>query len=221
MTARIAAAVDDLSGGRLILGLGAGWQDREHSNFSFDLLDLKDRFQRFDEGVQIVVRLLRDPKPLSFAGRHYQMKDAVVLPRPTRLGGPPILIGGNGANRTLGLTARYADVWNAVYVPPTRFAALSQSLSERVRKAGRDPRRVERTLMTGVAFGRTDAEVTTALRGRDAEQFRARGGVVGTSAAVVDQLGAFAAAGVECIMLQWLDLDALDRLEALAHAAKV
>ena len=75
--------------------------------------------------------------------------------------------------------------------------------------------------MTGAAFGRTDAEVATALRGRDADQFRARGGVVGTAAAVVDQLGAFAAAGVECVMLQWLDLDALDRLEALAKAVNV
>jgi F420-dependent oxidoreductase-like protein len=221
MTARMAAAVDDLSGGRLVLGLGAGWQDREHANFSFDLMDLRGRFRRFDEGVQLVVRLLRDPSPVTFAGRHYQMRDAVVLPRPARAGGPPILIGGNGANRTLGLTARYADVWNAVYVPPVRFAALSQSLTEKVQKAGRDPRRVRRTLMTGVAFGRTDSEVTEALRGRDAGQFQGRGGVVGTATAVADQLGAFAAAGVECVMLQWLDLDALDRLEALARVAKV
>jgi F420-dependent oxidoreductase-like protein len=221
MTARMAAAVDDLSGGRLVLGLGAGWQDREHRNFGFDLLDLRGRFRRFDEGIQIVMRLLRDPNPVTFAGRHYHMQDAVVLPRPNRPGGPPILIGGNGANRTLGLTARYGDVWNAVSVPPSRFAALSQSLTEKVQKAGRDPRRIRRTLMTPVAFGRTNPELATALRGRDPDQLQARGGVVGTPSAVVDQLGAFAAAGVECVMLQWLDLDALDRLEGLAKVLKV
>jgi F420-dependent oxidoreductase-like protein len=221
MTARMAAAVDDLSGGRLVLGLGAGWQEREHTNFDFDLLDLRGRFRRFDEGMQVVVRLLRDPDPVTFAGHYYTMRDAVVLPRPARAGGPPILIGGNGANRTLALTARHADVWNAVYVPPARFAALNQSLTERLRRAGRDPLRVRRTLMTGLAFGRTDVELAAALRGRDAAQLQSRGGVVGTPAAVTDQLGAFAAAGVECVMLQWLDLDDLDRLEALARLLKV
>jgi F420-dependent oxidoreductase-like protein len=221
MTARMAAAVDDLSAGRLVLGLGAGWQEREHTNFDFDLLDLGARFQRFEEGVQVVTRLLRDADPVTFSGRHYQMRDAVVLPRPARAGGPPILIGGNGPNRTLRLAARHAEVWNAVFVTPARFVELNRRLTDLTRQAGRDPGRVRRTLMTGLAFGRTDAELSAALRGRDAEALRARGAIVGTQAAVVEQVAAFAAAGVECVMLQWLDLDDLDRLEALAKVLQV
>jgi F420-dependent oxidoreductase-like protein len=221
MTARMAAAIDDLSGGRLVVGLGAGWQEREHTNFDFDLLDLGARFQRFEEGVQVVTRLLRDADPVTFSGRHYQMRDAVVLPRPARAGGPPILIGGNGPNRTLRLAARHAEVWNAVFVTPARFVELNRRLTDLTRQAGRDPGRVRRTLMTGLAFGRTDAELSAALRGRDAEALRARGAIVGTQAAVVEQVAAFAAAGVECVMLQWLDLDDLDRLEALAKVLQV
>jgi F420-dependent oxidoreductase-like protein len=221
MTARMASAVNDLSGGRLVLGLGAGWQEREHTNFDFDLLDLGARFQRFEEGVQVVTRLLRDAGPVTFSGRHYQMRDAVVLPRPARAGGPPILIGGNGPNRTLRLAARHAEVWNAVFVTPARFVELNRRLTDLTRQVGRDPGRLRRTLMTGLAFGRTDAELSAALRGRDAEALRARGAIVGTQAAVVEQVAAFAAAGVECVMLQWLDLDDLDRLEALARVLQV
>ncbi len=82
MTARMAAAVDDLSDGRLILGLGAGWQEREHHNYSWDLLDVPARFTRFEEGVQIIKHLLQDDEPLDFAGEYYQLQEAVALPRP-------------------------------------------------------------------------------------------------------------------------------------------
>lgn len=216
LTARMAAAVDDLSGGRLQLGLGAGWQEREHTNFGMDLLELRPRFQRFEEYLEVVTRLLRDAAPVSFSGQFYQLRDAVVLPRPQRPGGPPIIIGGNGPQRTLPLTARYADEWNAVFVPPARFAELSAQLDGLIALNGREPGSVRRSLMTGCFFGRDEAAVTAALGARDRQALTERGVVVGTADAVIEQLGRYKAAGVQQIMLQWLNLDDLDGVEQLA-----
>ncbi len=219
-TARMAAAVDDLSGGRLTLGMGAGWQEREHVLFGFPLLDLRERFARFEESLEVATCLLRSDEPVTFAGRYYRLQGALLLPRPRRPGGPPILVGGNGARRTLPLAARYAAEWNATFQTPESFGALSRRLDGLLRAQGRDPSSVRRSLMTGVVFGSTEGEVRRKLeqRGRTVEQLRDRGVVVGTPAEVVDQLTAFARAGVQRVMLQWLDLDDLQGLEALAGA---
>lgn len=218
MTARMAAAVDDLSGGRLTLGLGAGWQDREHANFGFDLLDMRGRFARFAEALEVVCLLMQGDQPSSFTGMFYRLHDAILLPRPQRPGGPPILIGGNGMQRTLPLAARYASEWNATFSPPARFAERNSRLTALLQKRGRQPGSVRRSMMTGLVFGRTDAEVQQNLKGRSEAQLRERGVIVGTPAAVVDQLAPLASAGVQRIMLQWLNLDDLDGLEALARA---
>ncbi len=220
-TARMAKDVDDLSGGRLVLGVGAGWQEREHRMFGFALLPVADRFARFAEGVQVVRQLLRSDTPVTFHGRFYRLEEAVLLPRPQRPGGPPLLIGGNGERRTLPLVARFADEWNAVYIPPARFAALNRRLDALLAAEGRRREDVRRSLMTGLVFGRTDQELRERLRGRDPDTLRACGVIVGTPATVTEQLRAFAEAGVQRIMLQWLDLDDLDGLEALARAVGV
>lgn len=216
MTARMAAAVDDLSGGRLQLGLGAGWQEREHTMFGFDLLEVAPRFQRFREGLEVVTRLLRSDTPVTWIGEYYQLREAILLPRPQRPGGPPIVIGGNGEQRTLPLTARYADEWNAVFVPPARFAELNAKLDSLLDAAGRPREAVRRTLMIGSVFGRDEQEVERLLAGRDRQQLRARGILVGVADEIVEQIQAFAAVGVQRIMVQWLDLDDLDRLESFA-----
>ena len=223
MTARMAAAVDDLSNGRLILGLGAGWQEREHQNFGWDLLPLPERFQRFEEGLQVITRLLQSDKDIDFQGRYYQLHQAILLPRPQRPGGPPILIGGNGPTRTLPLVARYANEWNAVYIPADEFNRLNQILDNLLRACGRTPGSVRRSLMTGCVFGRTPDEVDdkVALRTKNqqtSKELRQRGLIVGTGAEIVEQCRDYAAAGVERIMLQWLDLDDIAGLEALADA---
>ncbi|MGQ9876903.1 MAG: LLM class F420-dependent oxidoreductase [Chloroflexus sp.] len=216
MTARMAAAVDDLSGGRLQLGLGAGWQKREHTMFGFDLLEVALRFQRFREGLEVVTRLLRSDTPVTWIGEYYQLREAILLPRPQRPGGPPIVIGGNGEQRTLPLTARYADEWNAVFVPPSRFAELNAKLDNLLDATGRPREAVRRTLMIGSVFGRDEQEVERLLAGRDRRQLRARGILVGIADEIVEQIQAFAAVGVQRIMVQWLDLDDLDRLESFA-----
>ncbi len=121
MTARMACAVDDLASGRMTLGVGAGWQEREHTRYGFDLLDVRRRFTRFAEALEVITRLLQSEQPVSFGGKFFKVHEAVLLPRPQRPGGPPILVGGNGVQRTLALAARHAQEWNATFLPPARF----------------------------------------------------------------------------------------------------
>jgi F420-dependent oxidoreductase-like protein len=221
MLARLAAAVDDLSGGRLTLGLGAGWQEREHHLFGLDLLNTKERFVRFDEGLEVVTRLLRSDAPVSFDGKYFQLREATLLPRPARPHGPSILIGGNGEKLTLPLAARYADEWNAVYLTAGDFARRNSLLDELLVERGRDPKSVRRSMMTGLRFGRTQEELDNELaRGsHPAEELRKRGLIVGAGKEILKQLDELEKAGLQRIMLQWLDLDDLEGLEALAKAA--
>src|SRR5688500_2482014 len=198
-----AAAVDDLSGGRLRLGLGAGWQEREHRSFGFDLMDVAGRFARLEEALQVVTLLLRSDEPVDFAGRFYHLEDALLRPRPARPGGPPIVIGGNGPKRTLPLAARYADEWNGVFVTAARFAELSGRLDELVAGTGRQLRDVRRTLMTGVVIGRTEQDAVAKVDG-DVEAMRERGVLIGSPEQIVDGLGKLAEAGVQRVMAQWL-----------------
>jgi len=222
LTARMAAAVDDLSGGRLILGLGAGWQEREHTNFGWDLLEVNERFKRFEEGVEVITRLLRSDVPVSFQGEYYSLKDAILLPRPERKDGPPILIGGNGKRRTLPLVARYASEWNALFISASEYARLSDILDEFLIGQGRSPKEVRRSLMTGCVFGRHRAEVDRAVKvrtlgKRTPANLRNRGHIVGTTTEILEQLEKLEKVGVQRIMLQWLDLDDIAGLEAMAE----
>jgi F420-dependent oxidoreductase-like protein len=220
-TARMGKDVDELSGGRLILGVGAGWQEREHRNFGYDLLDKPRRFRRFQEGLEVIVRLLRSDEPVSFDGEFYRLHEAVLLPRPSRRNRPPILIGGNGLQRTLALAARYADEWNGVLVPPEKFAELNARLDRLLAKNGRELGQVRRSLMTGIVWGRDSAETRQKLaaRGGDATKLRERGILVGGPGEVKEQLARLAQVGVQRLMVQWMDLDDLEGLEGLARAA--
>jgi F420-dependent oxidoreductase-like protein len=223
MTARMAAAVDDLSGGRLVLGLGAGWQEREHANYGWDLLDMDGRFARFEEGLEVITRLLHSDAPVDFSGVYYQVKEGIQLPRPSRPGGPPILIGGNGQRRTLPLVARFAAEWNAVYILPDEFSRLNAELDGLVQQYGREPAQVRRSMMTGCVFGRDRAEVErkveTRTQGkRTVQDLRQHGVIAGTPTEFREQLAILEQAGVQRAMLQWLDLDDLAGLEAMAGA---
>ena len=218
ITAWQASTVDNLAGGRLRLGVGAGWQEREHEAHGFELLETELRFARFEEGLEVITRLLRNDGPISFDGEFYQLRDAVLKPRSPRPDGPPIVIGGNGPKRTLPLAARYADEWNAVVLTPDRFAELSSRLDELLREAGRQPDQVRRTLMTRAIFGRTDTDVERKLDGKSADEMRERGVIVGTGSEVAEQLGRLDEAGVQRVMLQWLETDDIDGIEDLAES---
>jgi F420-dependent oxidoreductase-like protein len=215
ITAWQASSVDSLAGGRLRLGVGAGWQEREHDSFGFDLLDTDRRFARFEEGLEVVTRLLRSERPVSFAGEFYRLDGAFLMPRSPRPGGIPIVIGGNGPRRTLPLAARHADEWNAVFVTADRFADLDARLDRLLREAGRLPGEVRRTLMTRAVFGRTQAEVDRKLDGVSREELE-DAVIAGTAGEFVDRLGRLSEAGVQRVMLQWLEPDDLDGLEAMS-----
>ena len=217
VTAWQASAVDNLAGGRLRLGLGAGWQEREHEAFGFDLLDTNRRFARFGEGLEVVTRLLKGDGPVFFDGEFYRLRDAALSPRSPRPGGPPVVIGGNGPRRTLPLVARYADEWNAVFVTPDRFAELNARLDGLLQETGRPPGGVRRTLMTRAIFGRTDVDVDRKLDGASREGLDPAV-IAGTADEFVERLGRLSEAGVERVMLQWLEADDVDGLEAMSHS---
>jgi F420-dependent oxidoreductase-like protein len=215
ITAWQASTVDNLAGGRLRLGLGAGWNEWEHGTFGFDVLDTDRRFARFEEGLEVVTRLLRNGEPVSFDGEFYQLGDALLLPRSPRPTGTPVVVGGNGVKRTLPLAARYADEWNAVFLKAEAFEELNSRLDGLVREAGRAPEQVRRTLMTRVVFGRTEAEVDHKLDG-DSRHHLPAAVLAGTPGEIVDRLGRLSEAGVQRVMLQWLEVDDIDSLEAMA-----
>ena len=219
-TVRQAAAVDDLSGGRLVLGLGAGWMVREHEMFGYDLLDVRSRLDRFEEGLEVITGLLDSDEQVTFDGDYYHFHDAVLLPRPQRPGGPPILIGGTGRKRTLPLVARFADEWNAVSTTLDTFYELNPYLDGLLREQGREPGSVKRSMMTSVYFGRTDAELRRHLEpeGVSPDKLDPKRHFFGTPDQICEQLHAWEEAGLERVMLRWRQLDDMDGLEALAKA---
>lgn len=216
-TARMASAVDDLSNGRLTLGLGAGWQGREHHLFGFDLLELKPRFDRFEEGMEVLTSLLQSDEPVTFEGQYFQIRDATLLPRPQRKGGPRSLVGGEG-ERTLANVVRYAVEWNCVMQSPKKFSGLNERLNNMLTAAGRQPDSVRRSMMTTCIFGKDESALQEkiATRGRTLEELQQRGVIAGPPSAVKEQLHELEQAGLQRIMLQWLELDDLDGMDALA-----
>ena len=232
LLARQAAALDDLSGGRMILGVGAGWQEREHQLFGFDLGDIPTRMARLEEGLEVITRLLKSDEPVTFEGRFFQLRGATLLPRPQRPGGPSILLGGNGVKRTLPLVARYADIWNVLSLTPEGFRERSAMLDTLLKAVGREPAEVRRTMMLAMFFGRDMDEVDRRLSWRhDRSEFankpldeaieaiRAGGWALGgTPGMIIEQIQSYAGAGVEELMLQWFDMDDIDGLRAFAES---
>lgn len=217
--ARYAAAIDDLSGGRLVLGLGAGWQAREHQRFGLPFYDFATRYQMLEEALQVTKLLLRSDAPSSFQGQHFQLEDAILLPRPARPGGPPILIGGNGPRRTLPLVAKYADEWNADALDLETYRERRAALGDCLAAEGRATGDIKYSLMTRVIYRQTQAQLDAFLHesGVSEEAVAAGKMIVGTAAEVADQIAARFEAGVERIMLRWLELDDMAHLELLAR----
>ena len=226
---RQAAALDDLSGGRMILGLGAGWQEREHRLFGHDLGDVPTRMARFEEGLEVITRLLNSDEPVTYEGKFFQLRGALLLPRPQRLRGPEIMIGGNGPKRTLPLVVRYADIWNGNFLSPEAFLERSVTLDQLSRAAGRNPSEVKRTVMLSLTFGRDMAELDRRLSWRrDSPQYAGKsldkvieemsmdGTIVGTPDMIIEQINAYGKVGADELVLQWFDLDDIDGLRAFA-----
>lgn len=217
MTVRMAAQIDDLSDGRLVLGMGAGWQEREHEKFGIPFYDFRTRFDMLEEALEMTTHLLESDDPVNFDGQHFSLKEAVLLPRPQRR--TPILIGGKGPKRTLPMVAKYAQEWNAVFVPLAQFKELNQRMNKLLDTEGRSSNSLKRSLMTQIIFARDEASLKAKIESKNmsAEELIENGLIVGTADAVVDQLGQWVEAGIERFMLQWLDLDNTDDIELMAQ----
>ena len=231
MLARQAAALDDLSGGRMVLGIGTGWIEREHSLFGYELGDLQTRFARLEEGLEVITRLFKSDEAVSYEGQYYRLREAVLLPRPQREGGPPILIGGSGPERTPELAARFADVWNGIFMVPDTFRERSAALDILLSKHGRRPRDVKRTLASLCFFGRTEDDLERRVQlAREWDEELAGlpledtletlrtewGAIAGSPEVAIEQIRAYEQAGVEELMLEWFPADDVEGAKAFA-----
>lgn len=211
-----AATIDSLAGGRLRLGLGAGWNEFEHKAFGFHLGDLNERFARLEDALNITRQLTRSATPTSYAGKEFSIDGAYLQPRSPRADGPPIVLGGNGPKRTLPLVAKYADEWNAVFLDAAGIAERNAILDELLAAEGRAPADVKRTLMTKGLIARTEAELLTKETPERLAELRGRDALVGTPNEIVERLGKLSEAGVAGVQLQWGDFDDITGLELIA-----
>jgi F420-dependent oxidoreductase-like protein len=214
------AQVDDMSGGRVELGLGTGWYEDEHRAHGVPFPPVAERFDRLAEQLEIVTGLWATPvgSSYTFTGRHYQLADSPGLPKPVQSPHPPLIVGGSGPRRTPRLAARFADEYNAVFSPAEvvgeRFAAVRQACQD----LDRDSTALTYSATLLVCCGRTDAEVDRRARalGRDPQTLRSRGALVGTPAEVVEQIRAYRAVGASRMYLQVIDMADLDHLDVIA-----
>lgn len=212
------AQVDRMSGGRVELGLGAGWFGREHEAYGVPFPGTRARFDRFAEQLAVVTGLWSTPvgETFSHTGEHYRVTDSPALPKPVQAR-VPIIIGGSGKRRTPALTARYATEYNANFTDVEQTGVQYARVREACADAGRDPASLVYSVALTVACGADDAEVRrrAAAAGRDVEELRA-GHLAGTPSEVVDRLGRYAEIGCSRVYLQVLDLADLDHLELVA-----
>jgi F420-dependent oxidoreductase-like protein len=145
MLAKLATTVDHLSGGRLELGIGAGWNEHEHTMYGLDLGSVRTRMDRLEESLQVLRSLFTELRT-TFEGEHYRLTDAVAEPKPVQRPHPPIWVGGSGPRRTLRLVAQYADAWNDTSSTPEQVAALGEVLDRHCADVGRDPGQIRRTV---------------------------------------------------------------------------
>ncbi|MFC4786289.1 LLM class F420-dependent oxidoreductase [Nocardioides sp. MAHUQ-72] len=214
------ANVDQMSGGRVELGIGAGWFEQEHAAYGIPFPDTGERFDRFEEQLAVITGLWGTPERERFShdGEHYRLADSPALPKPVQRPRPPILVGGRGKRRTPALAARYADEFNLPFVDEeltgTQFVRVRRACEE----IGRDPDELVWSNALVVCVGRDEAEVErrAAAIGRDKDELRANG-LAGTPQEVVDKIARFAALGTERVYLQVLDLSDLDHVRLVAE----
>jgi F420-dependent oxidoreductase-like protein len=213
------AQVDQMSRGRVELGIGAGWFADEHTAYGIPFPSLGERFDRYEEQLAIVTGLWNTPvgETFDFDGKHYQLFRSPALPKPVQDGGIPIIVGGAGKKRTPRLAARYAGEFNVPFASVEDNARLFAGVREACEEAGRDPASMVYSSALVLCVGRDEAEIArrAAAIGREVAELRERG-VAGTPAEAVDILGRYAEAGAERVYLQVLDLADLDHLDLVA-----
>lgn len=213
------AQVDAMSGGRVELGLGSGWFEREHVAYGIPFPSLAERFDRLEEQFAIIAGLWATEagEQFSFHGVHYRLIDCPALPKPARRGGPPLIVGGLGTRRTPALAARYGAEFNVPFADVERTRAQFQRVHRACEQAGREPDELVYSHAVTVCCAASESELRRRAEriGADLQDLR-RGGAAGTPPEVVERLAAFAEAGSGRAYLQVIDLDDLDHLELIA-----
>ncbi len=213
------AQVDAMSGGRVELGLGAGWFDDEHRAYGIPFPPMRERFERLEEQLGIVTGLwgTKVGERFSFEGRHYALSDSPALPKPVQTPRPPIIVGGAGLTRTPRLAARFADEFNVPFHVVDDTARLFDRARGACEAQGRDPQTLRLSAAVVVCCGRdeTEARRRAAAIGRDLSELRQHG-AAGTPDEVVTRCLAYGEAGASTIYLQVLDLSDMEHLSLLA-----
>ena len=208
--------VDQLSGGRVDFGIGAGWYEAEHTAYGIPFPSVPERFDRLEEQLAIITGLWETPQgqTFSYSGRYYQLADSPALPKPAQRPRPPVILGGTGPRRTPRLAARYADEYNVPFSDLDTTRAAYGRVRDACAEAGRDPGSIRFSAAQTICCGKDDAEVArrAAVIGLPVSDLL----FAGTPAQIVDQLGQFGQAGADSFYLQVLDLADLDHLTLLA-----
>jgi alkanesulfonate monooxygenase SsuD/methylene tetrahydromethanopterin reductase-like flavin-dependent oxidoreductase (luciferase family) len=221
MLAKIVTTADHISGGRIDLGLGAGWHEREHEAYGFPFASTKERMDVLEEQLQIVLGNWGD-EPFTFEGEHYTLRDLDAQPKPVQRPHPPLIIGGSGGARSAAFAARYADEYNTPFATVDDVRTRRAAVVAGCEAAGREP--LPFSIMTGVIVGRDDAELRervgrlAALLGQTADQLLSEAPpawIIATLDEATERLLALSDAGVSRVMCQQLLHDDLDAVALL------
>jgi F420-dependent oxidoreductase-like protein len=224
LLAKRAAAVAELSAGRLDLGIGAGWHEGEHAMFGIPFPPLRERMDRFECGARVIRALWRG-RPVTLEQPYFPLREAQSYPLPPG-GAVPLVVGGRGERRTLRIVAEHADEWNLTRVTPEEYAAKCRVLEEHCRVVGRDPATIRRSLMVPIVTGRTPAEVTDRLRRARATfsrlpeepaEWHKAAFLCGTLDEVRQGIRRWEAAGMHRLMLQVLDMTDLEMIALIGR----
>jgi F420-dependent oxidoreductase-like protein len=215
------AQVDQMSGGRVELGFGAGWFEAEHTAYGIAFPEMAERFDLFAEQLAIIDGLWQTPtgQRFDFTGKHYRVQDSPALPKPVQRPRPPIILGGAAKKRSAALAVAHADEYNSAFQPVAESGQVFDRVRAAVAEAGRAADSMAYSVAQIICVGRTEAELRrrAEVLGRELNELRANG-LAGTPAEVVDKLGEFAGIGADRAYLQLMDLTDFDQLELIAAA---
>jgi len=213
------AEIDAMSGGRIELGLGAGWYEQEHRAYGIPFPALGERFERLEEQLAIITGLWETPadETFSFTGRHYTLTDSPALPKPVQKPRPPVVVGGHGPRRTPALAARFGAEMNVPFGSAEVCAAQFGRVDAACRAIGRDPGTLVHSAALVLCCGADEAELTrrAAAIGRQPDELR-KNGLAGTPDELLERIAAYQAVGASRIYVQVLDLADLDHLRLVA-----
>lgn len=199
--AKMATTIDHLSNGRLVLGIGAGWFEREHQAYGVAFPSVKERTKALGESLEVITKLWTSTSPVSFKGQYYTLVDAPFMPKPIQKPYPPIMIGGIGEKRVLPLVARYAQMWNIPSLEPEKIAEKNKILEKACEKIGRNCAEIERSYLTPLYIKADPSEAKgllerlAELRKVTVEEAR-RSVLIGDPAEIRKQLQTYIDAGV-------------------------